>query len=65
MAQTSLAQAEFAAKKKMTRRERFLVEMEQVVPWLRLLKTLSPYYYSDSRGKQGSRPIPLKLMLRV
>jgi len=50
MKQTSFAQAEFAAKKKTTRRERFLAEMEQAVPWSRLLKALSPYYYPDSRA---------------
>jgi IS5 family transposase len=33
MKQTSFAQAEFAAKKKITRRQRFLAEMEQAVPW--------------------------------
>ena len=33
MKQLSFAQAEFAAKKKVTRREQFLAEMEQVVPW--------------------------------
>jgi transposase, IS5 family len=32
MKQLSFADAEFAAKKKTTRRERFLAEMEQVVP---------------------------------
>ena len=49
MKQTSFAQAEFAAKKKTTRRERFLAEMEQVVPWSRLLDVLQPHYYPDSR----------------
>jgi len=42
MKQTSFAQAEFAAKKKITRRERFLAEMELAVPWSRLLEALSP-----------------------
>jgi IS5 family transposase len=65
MKQTSFAQAEFAAKKKTTRRERFLAEMEQAVPWSRLLKALSPHYYPDSRGKRGRPPIPLKRMLRM
>lgn len=65
MHQTSFAQAEYAAKKKTTRRERFLTEMEQVVPWSRLLAVLSPYYYPDSRGKRGRPPIPLKRMLRM
>ena len=32
MKQTSFAQAEFAAKTKIARREQFLAEMEQVVP---------------------------------
>ena len=40
MKQTSFAQAEFAAKKKTARRERFLAEMEQVAPWSRLLEVL-------------------------
>ena len=65
MKQTSFAQAEFAAKKKTTRREQFLAEMEQAVPWSRLLKALSPYYYPDSRGKRGRPPIPLKRILRM
>ncbi|PFG54603.1 IS5 family transposase [Marinobacter sp. LV10R520-4] len=65
MKQTSSAQAEFAAKKKITRRERFLAEMEQAVPWSRLLEALSPHYYLDSRGKRGRPPIPLKRILRM
>lgn len=65
MKQTSFAQAEFAAKRKTTRRERFLAEMEQAVPWSRLLKALSPHYYPDSRGKRGRPPIPLRRMLRM
>jgi transposase, IS5 family len=31
--QMSFAQNEYERKKKQTRRERFLAEMEQVVPW--------------------------------
>ncbi|EAZ99262.1 tis1021-transposase protein [Marinobacter sp. ELB17] len=58
-------QAKFAAKKKKTWRERFLAEMEQVVPWSRLLKALSPYYYPASRGKRGRPPISLKRILRM
>ncbi len=65
MKQTSFAQAEFATKKKTTRRERFFAEMEQAVPWSRQLNALSPYYYPGSRGKRGRPPIPLKRMLRM
>jgi IS5 family transposase len=43
MRQFSFADAEFAAEKKVTRRERFLDEMERVVPWTELLKALEPF----------------------
>ena len=33
MKQTTFASLSYDAKKKQTRRERFLLEMEQVVPW--------------------------------
>jgi hypothetical protein len=31
--QTTFAHVEFAAKKKTTRREKFLVRMDEVIPW--------------------------------
>ena len=40
----SFAQSEYAMKKKMTRRERFLGEMEKVVPWERLVEIIKPHY---------------------
>ena len=43
--QISFAQAEYDAKRKTTRRDRFLAEMEIVVPWSRLLEVLKPHYY--------------------
>ena len=33
MKQISFADAEYDGKRKQTRRERFLIEMDQVVPW--------------------------------
>jgi len=65
MKQMSFAQAEFAGKKKATRRERFLGEMEQVVPWQRLLEALSPYYYPQAGRGAGRPPIGLERMLRM
>ena len=50
MKQLSFAQAEFASKKKVTRRERFLREMEEVVPWEVLIAALAAYYFPDSCG---------------
>lgn len=37
MKQTTFASPAFDSKNKLTRRERFLAEMDQVVPWMRLL----------------------------
>ena len=65
MKQLSFAQAEFAAKKKVTRRERFLAEMEQVVPWAALLEALRPHYFPSAEGRRGRPPIGLERMLRM
>ena len=42
--QISFSQAEYAKKKKTTRREVFLEKMEHVVPWARLVELIEPYY---------------------
>ena len=60
--QTSFAQAEFADKKKVTRREKFLARMEEVLPWVRLLAVIAPHY---PKGERGRPPLGLERMLRV
>ena len=66
MKQMSFSEAEFAAKKKVTRREKFLSEMQQIVPWGRLIETLKPHYYPESgKGKAGRPPVGLERMLRM
>jgi IS5 family transposase len=65
MKQISFADAEYAAKKRVTRRERFLGEMERVVPWAALLGVLAPHYYPGSEGRPGRPPIGLERMLRM
>jgi transposase len=53
-----------AMKKKQTRREKFLAEMEAVVPWGRLLVLIEPHY--PKAGPRGGRPpMPMETMLRV
>lgn len=53
-----------ALKTKQTRRERFLAEMDAVVPWSRLLALIEPLY--PKAGPRGGRPpMPLETMLRV
>ncbi len=60
--QGSFAQAEYAGKKKQTRRDRFLAEMEEVVPWTRLVARLRPFY---AKGERGRPPKKLERMVRV
>ena len=60
--QSSFATAEFASKKKVTRREKFLGEMERVVPWARLVALIEPHYPS---GRRGRPPVGIERMLRV
>jgi transposase, IS5 family len=60
--QMSFAQSEYAGKKKVTRRERFLGEMEKVVPWARLCGVIAPHY---PKGERGRPPIGIERMLRI
>lgn len=62
MKQQSFASAAWEAKSKKTRREVFLEEMEQVVPWDELLKLIEPYY---PKGEDGRPPQGLERMLRI
>ena len=62
MDQMSFGDAEYAAKRKKTRRELFLEEMELVVPWKSLLDLIEPFYPMAGNGR---RPYPLEKMLRV
>ena len=48
--------------KKPTRRDKFLAEMEEVVPWARLVQRLEPFY---PKGARGRPPIGLERLLRV
>lgn len=62
MDQLSFGDADFASKGKTTRKERFLSEMEQVVPWPALLRLIAPVYPEAGNGR---RPYPLASMLRI
>jgi transposase, IS5 family len=59
MQQTTLA-LNLATKK--TRKQVFLQEMEQIVPWAALVERIAPYY---PEGKKGRPPFSLQTMLRV
>lgn len=50
-------------KKKPTRREQFLADMERVVPWSRLIAVIEPLY--PTSGRVGRQPIGVARMLRM
>lgn len=63
MNQRSFASAEYAMKKKRTRREKFLADMERVVPWSGLIAVIEPLY--PTSGRVGRQPIGAARMLRM
>lgn len=62
MKQATFASAAWDRKGKVTRRERFLAEMDAVIPWERLVMLIEPHYPKAGKGRQ---PHPLERMLRI
>lgn len=61
--QTSFSELEYATKKKQTRRDRFLAELEAITPWTALEQCIAPFYPSD--GGPGRPSKGLTRMLRM
>lgn len=61
--QLTFGDAEDLGQRKRTRREVFLAEMDQVVPWTALLALIEPHY--PKLGLPGRQPYPLATMLRI
>jgi IS5 family transposase len=62
MDQLTFSEAEFHHKKRKTRREKFLEQMDELIPWKRLEKKIARHYPKPGNGR---RPYPLSTMLRV
>jgi IS5 family transposase len=62
MKQTTFASVAWEKKGKITRRERFLAEMDAVIPWSRLLGLIEPHY---PKAGNGTQPKPMEQMLRI
>lgn len=60
--QRTFASVAWQQKGKITRRERFLAEMDAVIPWGPLLALIAPHYPKAGRGR---RPHELGTMLRL
>jgi IS5 family transposase len=64
MKQRSLAESGYERRPKATKRQRFLSEMDAVVPWLRLVTVIEPTY-PRLAAKGGRPPFPIETMLRI
>jgi len=60
--QPSFTDAEYSQRRRTTRREEFLIMMDQVIPWQEWTGLIEPVYYNKKRGR---RPVPVDTMLRM
>ncbi len=63
MRQTTLAEGSFAKYKKPTRKEEFIAQMGEMLPWKDLSEVIEPHY-AKPKGS-GRRPIGIESMLRI
>lgn len=63
MRQQTFAESSFERYRKPTRRERFLAEMDHVIPWRELCNVIEPFYPKPERA--GRPPVGVDRMLRI
>lgn len=63
MKQQSLEAGSFEKYRKKTRKEQFLEEMEQIIPWQELCLAIEPYYPKPAGA--GRKPKEIELMLKI
>ena len=62
MKKPSFSDLAYRNKKKVTRKQRFLEKMDEMLPWELLLEPILKEYPKSGKGR---RPIPAKIMLRI
>jgi IS5 family transposase len=60
--QPSFSEVEYSGKKRQTRRDQFLNQMEKQVPWQEWIALIEPFY---PKGERGRPPIGCEKMLRL
>lgn len=60
--QVSFTDVEYGNRRRVSRRETFLVQMNATIPWDRLVGLIVPHYYDS---KKGRKPKPVETMLRM
>ena len=62
MEQLSFADLEYARKRRRTKREKFLAEMDRLIPWDDFVERIKPVYYRKRKGRPPRDP---ETMLRM
>ncbi len=60
--QPSFTDVEYGQRRRVTRREKFLTMMDEVIPWQEWVELVRPVYYDKRRGRP---PVPIETMLRM
>lgn len=63
--QPSFTDVEYGNRRRVSRRERFLGQMDATIPWRVWVGLIEPYYYADRPGKRGRKAKPVEVMLRM
>ena len=63
--QPTFAGLAWTAKTKVTRRERFLADMNAVIPWAEFVAVIAPYYPRRHLHRSGRPPMAIETMLRI
>ena len=62
MNQMTFSDMEYSGRKKVTQKEKFLRQMNQIIPWDEWVKKIQPHYPA---GKRGRPPRGIEVMLRA
>ena len=61
--QQSFSDLEYKGRRRQTRKDIFLDQMESIIPWSEWIAAISPFYYPDRT--RGRKPLGLEKMLRM
>jgi transposase, IS5 family len=66
--QPSFTDIEYGNRRRVSRREKFLAQMDAVIPWAAWVAVIEPHYYATGAaraGRRGRAPKPIETMLRM
>lgn len=63
--QPSFTDVEYGNRRRTSKREQFLEQMDATIPWQVWVGLIEPHYYADQLGKRGRKAKPIETMLRM